>query len=347
MKAWLCRRYGGPEVLELAELPTPVPGPRDILVRIHATSVSSGDWRIRTLTMPAGMGPVARLALGVRRPRQPILGSEMAGVVEAVGGAVTRFRPGDAVMAFDGFRMGFHAEFRTLLEDGPVAPMPPCLSFEEAASLPFGASTALHFLRKAHAGRGRRVLVVGASGAVGSALVQVARHLGCVVTAATSAANRSLAEALGAERVIDYHRDALFPPGLVYDIVADAVGSTTFAQCRAGLAAEGRYLSIAGGLGEMLAAVVPRRGGQRIIAGPATESPALLREIAALAEAGVLRPVIDRVYGFEALPEAHAYVATRRKRGSVIVRVVEQADAALARPSWLPGLGGQPPATGA
>lgn len=328
MKAWLCRRYGGPELLELVDLPTPVPGPREILVRIHATSVSSADWRVRTLTVPAGMGLAARLALGLAGPRQPILGTELAGVVEAIDRAVTRFRPGDAVMAFPGSRMGCHAEFRTLREDGPVAPKPPGLSFEEAASLPFGASTALHYLRKARAGPGQRVLVVGASGAVGSALVQIACHLGCFVTAVTSGANRSLVEGLGAERVIDHQREPLFPYGATYDIVADAVGATSLAQCRAALATDGRYLAIAGGLREMVAAVVPRRGGPQTIAGPAAEGPAVVHEIAALAGAGTLRPVIDRVVGFASLPGAHAYVATRRKRGSVVVRAVEQAHAA-------------------
>ncbi len=325
MQAYLCRRYGGPDTVELAEVPTPVPGPKDLLIRIHATTVTAGDWRVRSLTVPRGFGPIARLALGLRRPRQPILGSELAGVVEAVGEAVTRFRPGDAVMGFPGLSMGGHAEYRVLAEDGKVAPKPENLSFEEAASLCFGASTALHYLRKAGAKHGEKVLVIGASGGVGTALVQLAKNLGCVVTGVTSTANIALVESLGAARVIDYTREEFLAGGERWDIIADTVGATRFTRSRHALSEGGRFLAIAGGVPDLLAMLwAPLIGSRRVIAGPAAESRELVRDIAAMAEAGVLRPVIDRVYDFSRMVEAHAYVETRRKRGNVVVRVVPE-----------------------
>ena len=148
MKAYVYRRYGGPEVVELTDVQKPTPKAREILIKIHATTVTSGDWRVRTLKVPKGLGPLARLAFGITRPRQPIMGTELAGVIETVGKDVTRFRPGDAVFAFPGGKMGCHAQYRAVAEDGPVALKPENLSFEEAASLSFGGSTALHFLRK-------------------------------------------------------------------------------------------------------------------------------------------------------------------------------------------------------
>lgn len=326
MKAFLCRRYGGPSAVEPAEVPTPMPGPKDLLIRIHATTVTAADWRVRSLNLPPGFGPMVRLAFGLTRPRQPILGTELAGVVEAVGDAVTRFRPGDAVIGFPGASMGCHAEYRVMPEDGKLAPKPAALSFEDAASLCFGASTALHFLRKAGAKPGERVLVVGASGSVGSALVQLAKHFGCAVTGVTSTPNLALVESLGAERVIDYTRDAVAQPGEAWDIIADTVGAIAFARARPALAEGGRLLAIAGGLPDLFASLwTPLRGGQRVIAGPSAESPEIVREIVALAEAGALRPVIDRVYDFAQMVEAHARVETRRKRGSVVVRVAPEA----------------------
>lgn len=326
MKAYLCRRFGGPEVVELAEVPTPQPKAGEILIRIHATTVTAGDWRVRSLSMPKGIGPIARLALGFRGPRQPILGTELAGVVEAVGAAVTRYRPGDAVIAFPGSRMRCHAEYRVLPEDGPIAPKPERLSFAEGASLCFGASTALHFLQKAGAKRGDTVLVIGASGAVGTALVQVAHHRGCTVTGVTSSANVALVAELGASQVIDYTRDDPFSGSRRFDIIADTVGVTDFIRCRTALNEGGRFLAIAGGVPDLLAtAWAPLAGSRRVIAGPAAETPAMVREIAALAESGVLRPVIGHRFDFAQMAEAHALVESRHKRGSAVVQVRPEA----------------------
>lgn len=322
MKAFVCRGYGGPGVIDLSDLPMPVPRAGEVLVRIHATTVTAGDWRVRTLCMPAGFGPVARLAIGIRRPRQPVLGTELAGTIEAVGAGVTRFRMGDAVFAFPGGKMGCHAQYRALPADGPIAGKPENLSFEEAASLSFGASTALDYLRRAALRAGERMLVIGASGSVGSALVQLGMHRGAEVTAVTSTGNVPLVASLGASTVIDYTREDVGARGGGYDVIADTVGAVPCTRYRHLLARDGRLLAIAGGVPDLLACVwLPLVGRQRMIAGPSEERPAYIREIADLAAAGTLRPVIDRCFDFAAMAEAHAYVETRRKRGSVVVRV--------------------------
>lgn len=320
MKAYVCRRYGGPEVVELVDVPKPVPKDNEVLVKIHATTVTSGDWRVRTLTMPRGFAPIARLALGITRPRQPILGTELAGVIETVGKEVTRFRPGDEVLGFPGGQMGCHAQYRVLAESGPIALKPSNLSFEQAASLCFGGSTALHFLRKAEIKAADKVLVIGASGGVGTAVVQLAKHFGAEVTGVTSGTNLDLVMSLGADAAIDYTREDFTARNETYDVIADTVTATSFARCKDALRENGRLLVIAGGMPDLLASLwVPLTGSRKVIAGPAEERPEDVQRLADLAEAGALKPVIDRRYSFTQMAEAHAYVATGRKRGSVVV----------------------------
>ena len=326
MKAYVCRGYGGPDVVHLQDVPKPAPRDDEVLVRVQATTVTAGDWRVRSLTLPKGFGPLGRLALGFTRPRQPILGTELAGVVDAIGANVTRYKPGDAVFAFPGSKMASHAEYRTLREDGPIAATPARLSAEEAASLPFGGTTALHFLRKANVQHGDKVLVVGASGNVGTALLQLAKHMGAEVTGVTSGPNVELVASLGANHVIDYTREDAARAGVQYDFIADTVGGAGYAQWNDALADGGRYAAIAGGLGELLFAFRTQKGrGHKILVGPAAEQPADVQELGALAQKGVLRPVIDHTYGFAQMREAHARVETRRKRGSVVVRVGDDA----------------------
>lgn len=316
------RRYGGPDVVELADVPTPVPQAGQILVRVHATTVTAADWRARSLAMPRGFGPIARLAFGVRRPRQPILGTELAGIVDAVGEGVTTFRPGDEVLAFTGAKFGCHAHYRAVDAKGPVALKPDTLSFEEAASLPFGGTTALHYLRQGRVRAGEKVLVVGASGNVGTALVQLAKHLGADVTGVTSTPNVDLVRSIGADRVIDYTQDDFTNGEASFDVIADTVGATTLATARRVLNENGRLLAIAADLPGVLAAVwAPLTGSRRVVAGPAPERADDLRRLAELAESGALRPVIGRRYAFSQMVDAHAHVETRRKRGSTVVRV--------------------------
>lgn len=316
MQAWICRAYGGPEVLALEERPVPPVAEDAILVRLRATSVSSADARIRAQRMPRGFGLMGRLAFGITRPRQPILGAELSGIVEAVGGRVTSWRPGDAVIAFPGAGMRCHAEFRAIGTGAAVVRKPDALSFEEAASLCFGGTTALHFLRRAGLKAGERLLVIGAAGGVGSAMVQLARHAGAEVTAFASAGNLDLVRALGAAAVMDRARHDLREAGGGFDVIADTVGATSFARCVPLLAEHGRYLAIAADLPAMLAR---RIGTKRSVAGMAPERREDVQEIVRLAEAGVLKPVIDSAHGFARLPEAHARVDTGRKRGAVVV----------------------------
>ncbi|HVL57492.1 MAG TPA: NAD(P)-dependent alcohol dehydrogenase [Burkholderiaceae bacterium] len=324
MKAHVCRRYGGPEVIELADVPKPVPADDDVLVRIRATTVTAADWRVRTLEVPRGFGLFARLALGITGPRQPILGTELAGTVEAVGKGVTRYRAGDAVFAFSGVRMGCHAEYRVVPQSGPIAKKPEALSFEEAAALPFGGHAALHFLRQAKLKAGERILVVGASGSVGTAMVQLAKHRGAEVTGVTSTRNLELVVSLGAHRVIDYTKQDYAAGGQTWDVIADTVGAISSADGQKALSNGGRFLAIAGDLSALLAALRAKiAGSNRVIAGPAEERVADFHHLVELAAGGVLRPVIDTVYPFAQMREAHRYVETRRKRGSVVVSLSE------------------------
>jgi NADPH:quinone reductase-like Zn-dependent oxidoreductase len=316
MRAWLAQNYGGPEVLTLQEQPLPVPGDNEVLVKIYATTVSSGDARVRALNMPQGFKLIGRLAMGFTRPRQPIMGTDLAGTVQSVGKNVTSFKPGDAVVAFPGTAMRCHAQYRVVPIKKPIALMPATLSFEDAASMLFGGTTALHFLRKAQVVAGQRVLVIGASGAVGSACVQLARHLGASVTGVTSGTNAELVRSLGASVVIDYTQHDFTKSPETYDVIIDTVAASSFAACRAKLNEHGRYVSVAGGLAESLARPF---GTKKPIGGPVPERAGDLHELMKLAASGAFKPVIDRTYRFDQMVEAHEHVDAGRKRGSVVV----------------------------
>jgi NADPH:quinone reductase-like Zn-dependent oxidoreductase len=323
MQAWFARHYGAPDVLRLEETPIPTPRPGQVLVRVHATTVNSGDVRVRGCDFPAGMKTLGRLALGWNRPRQPILGTEFSGVVEAVGQGVTCFARGDAVYAFPGGKMGAHAQYVLVPETGPIAHLPGGLDFNTSAALCFGGTTALHYLRKAGLKRGETVLVLGGSGAVGMALVQLAVHQGAAVTATTSAGNLALVSGLGALEVIDYKATDIAKLPERFDIIADAVGAMDFATAQTLLKPNGRYLAIAGTMKEMLGSLRPGPDGKRMIVGPAAESVEDMIELGRLAAAGHYRPHIERVFPFADMPAAHAHVDTGRKRGSVVIAVAE------------------------
>ncbi len=319
MKAWTARRYGGPDVLRLEDLPRPEPKAGEVLVRIRATTVNSADRRIRACDLPPGMNFLGRLALGWNGPRNVVLGTEYAGVVEAVGQGVTRFRPDDAVFAFPGGGMGTHAEYAVMSETGRIAPLPQGLDFPTAAALSFGGTTALHFLRVAALQPGETILVLGGSGAVGLAMVQIAAHRGARVAATTSAANIDLVRAAGASKVIDYHATDLATLSERFDIIADTVAATDFPSAQPLLKPNGRYLAIAGGMREMLASLRGGPDGKRMIVGPASERIEDMAELSRLATLGAYRPHIEKVYAFPDLPRAHAHADTGRKRGSVVV----------------------------
>lgn len=323
MKAAVYHRYGPPDVVVVTEVPKPVPAQNEVLIRIHATTVSTGDWRARSLEMPAGFNLLGRLVFGLFGPRRPILGTELSGVVEAIGQSVTAFKVGDEVFAFPGEAYGCHAEYRTMAEDGPIALKPANVSHVEAASLSFGGVTALGFLRdKGHIKPGDKVLVVGASGAVGSAAVQLARHFGATVTGVCSAANMQLVRSIGATTVIDYKTGDFTTSGDTWDIILDTTGTVTFARAEPVLAHGGCLLVVLASLAQSIAKP-SKVSGKRLIAGIVTTRIEDLDLLAALAAAGEVRPVIDRLYPLANAAEAHAYVDTGRKRGSVVLSVRE------------------------
>jgi NADPH:quinone reductase-like Zn-dependent oxidoreductase len=320
MKAAVYARYGSPEVLELRDVPDPRPKAHEILIKTHATTVTTGDWRMRSLQLPAGFGFLGRLAVGITGPRQPILGTELSGEVVEIGKAVTKFRVGDSVFAFPGSRMGCHAEYRCMAEDGPVARRPASIGHEQAAALSFGGTTALGFLRRGGVKAGERVLVHGASGSVGSAAVQLAKHFGAHVTGVCSTGNVKLVRSIGADEVIDYTKEDFTKRGQTWDVIVDTNGKAGFGRSRGCLGVEGRMLVIAGGLPDMLRAPwVALTSRQRIIAGPASVKAEDLQLLAELAEAGVVTPVIGRSYPFERIADAHRYVDSGHKRGSAVV----------------------------
>lgn len=320
MRAAVYRRYGGPEVVHVETVPRPRPKPGEVLVRVHASTVSSGDARVRSLRVPAGFGLLSRAALGVFGPRKPVLGTELAGEVAALGDGVTDYAVGDRVVAYPGVGLGCHAEYRAVPVAGCIARLPDSISFEQGASLGFGGTAALHFLRDAaKLQAGERVLVIGASGAVGGAAVQLAKHFGASVTGVTSTANVERVRGLGAERVVDYAREPLFGSDR-YDVIFEAVGVHAYADCRVGLAEGGRLVLCAGSVPQILGSLVRTIGTtHRVLAGGAPERPADLALLVSLAEAGRYMPPIDRTYPLDRIAEAHAYVDTGRKRGSVVV----------------------------
>jgi NADPH:quinone reductase-like Zn-dependent oxidoreductase len=319
MRAWVVTGYGGPEVLSLKDVALPRLGANDVLIEVEATTVSAADHRIRAMDMPPGMGVMARAAFGFSRPRQSVLGTELTGIVVAVGPRVLRFAVGDAVIAFPGAKLGGHAEYCRMRETGMIVQRPANMSLECAAALCFGGTTARDFLRRANLGRDERVLVIGAAGTVGSAMVQLALLAGANVSAVTSAGNADLMRGLGVSDVIDYTSRDITSGSAQWDIVADCVAALTFQRALPMLAEGGRYLSIAGGLRDLAAR---RKGTRRPIVGPASEKPSDMAELAELAAKGLFRPLIDSLLPFEQMPEAHVRVDTGRKRGSVVVRLV-------------------------
>ena len=277
------------------------------------------------MNVPTGFKLISRLIFGVLRPRRRILGMELAGIVEAVGKDVTAFKAGDAVFGFDSKNMGCYAEYKCMPEDGPVAAKAANLTFEEAAALSFGGTTALYFLRKAKLQSGQKVLINGASGSVGTALVQLAKYFGAEVTGICSGANAEMVKSLGADRIIDYTKEDFTENGETYDVIIDTASTAPYARSKGSLKAGGRLVLVQSGLPEMLSAPwISFMSNKKVIAGPATEKPEDVRFLAEMATAGQFRPVIDRQYAFEDIVEAHKYVDAGHKRGNVVITLEQK-----------------------
>jgi NADPH:quinone reductase-like Zn-dependent oxidoreductase len=315
MKAAVCERYGPPEVVTIREVPTPVPADDQVLVRVVTTTVNSGDARLRALRVPRGLRLAVRLRLGLTRPRRPILGLDAAGQVEAAGRAVSRVRPGERVVASRGFDFGCHAEYVCVSERGAIAGIPADLSYRDAVALCFGGTTALHFLQRARLSPGERVLINGASGAVGTLAVQLAKHFGADVTAVCSAANADLVRGLGADHVVDYAAEDFTRSGQRYDVIMDNQGNAPYARVRGSLTPGGRFLMVVGDLRQMVGASRQRA----TIGGTATATADGYATLMSLAERGVLTPVIDSVLPFEQIVDAHRRVDGGHKVGSLVL----------------------------
>jgi NADPH:quinone reductase-like Zn-dependent oxidoreductase len=322
MKAAVYRRFGGPEVVEIQDVARPFPAADEILIRVRATTVSAADHRSRSRDVPAGLLIPSSIVLGIFHPRRPVLGMDVAGIVISVGERLTRFARGDEVLAMLGSRFGGHAGYAIVKSTDAIALKPRSMSFEDAASLIFGGITARGFLNQVVIGAGSRVLVNGASGAVGSAAVQLAKVAGAHVTGVASAANAELVESLGADRTIDYETVDFADEGSTYDVIIDCVGNAPVSRVLGSLNAGGAVLLVAGNLRSLVTASGrARRHGITVVTSPGPYRSEDLQYIVDLATRGAFKPTIDRTFPFDQISAAHRFVDSGRKRGSVVVTV--------------------------
>jgi NADPH:quinone reductase-like Zn-dependent oxidoreductase len=319
MKAAVNTRYGPPEVVRISEVKKPAAKNNELLVKVHATTVNRTDCGCR-----AGKPLFSRLLTGLVRPRGTIMGNEFAGEVEAVGSGVTSFKPGDRVFGFSGPSgpFGAHAEYLTMPADGTLAAMPANLTYEEAAPSTEGAHYALSNIRKAKIRSGQDVLVYGATGAIGSAAVQLLKSLGASVTAVCATEYVELVRSLGASRVIDYTVQDFTKDDHAYDVVFDAVGKSSFGRCRRLLKPRGSYLATEGNLLYLvLILITPLLAGKRVMFALPKLDQATVRHFKELIESGEFKPLIDRWYPLDQIVEAYRYVETGQKIGNVVIRV--------------------------
>lgn len=315
MKAIVYTQYGPPGVLQLKEVEKPLPKDNEILLRVKATAVNSGDWRLRKADPFA-----VRLFYGLTKPKINILGSVFSGEVEKVGKDVTLFKIGDNVFGHTDMRFGAYAEYICLPENGSLALKPDRLTHTEAAVIPFGGTTALHFIKKAKIKSGQKVLINGASGAVGSIAVQLAKYFGANVTGVCSTANIDLIKSLGADKVIDYTKEDFTKTGEVYDIIFDTVNKISFSRALRSLNKNGLMILSAAGMSEMLQGFwTSKTNSKKVMTGVISHKAEDIIFLKKLVEDGKLKPVIDKTYPLEKIAEAHAYVEKGHKKGNVAI----------------------------
>jgi NADPH:quinone reductase-like Zn-dependent oxidoreductase len=329
MKAVIWTKYGPADALQLKEVEKPVPKADEVLIKIHATTVTAGDCEMRSLNLPFFLAVPMRAYIGLRKPnRITILGQELAGEIESVGKDVKLFKEGDPVFAATGFGLGAYAEYKCMPEspagmEGVLARMPVNLTYEEAAAVPIGGLEALHFLRKGNLHSGQKVLVNGAGGSIGTIAVQLARHYGAEVTGVDSPGKLDMLLSIGAQQVIDYTREDFTKNGQTYDLIFDVVGKSPFTRSVRSLKPDGRYLLANPRPSHMVRGRwISMSSRKRVIYGAAGQRTEDLLALKELIEAGVIKPVIDRRYPLEQAAEAHRYVETGNKKGNVVITVV-------------------------
>lgn len=322
MRAAVNRKFGGPEVVAVEELPKPVPKAGEVLVRVAASTVSIADHRLRAKDLPAGLGLLAAPVVGLFAPNRKVLGMDFAGTVEAVGEGVTAFQPGDEIVGLTGAAFGGHAEYVMLPATAAMVRKPQGMRFEDAVALVFGGHTVSECLRRCPIKAGDEVLVNGASGAVGTAAIQAAKAAGAVVTAVCSAGSAELVSSLGADHVIDYGHEDFAAGSKHYDVIFECVGNAPFRRVGKVLKPGGTLLLVVSDLAGMLTAGWhSRRSGKRVIPVSFTPRPEDVQFAFDLAAEGKMRPVIDRTYTLDEIVEAHRYVDSKRKRGAVVLRI--------------------------
>lgn len=323
MKAAVFKEYGGPDVINIEERPTPMPKDNEVQIRVVATSVNSADWRIRSLNVPAGFGIIVRLFFGLFRPRQQVLGSELAGVVERTGNNVTQFKPGDEVIAMTGIQLGAHAEYVVLTEDSLIVRKPANLNWEQAAALCFGGTTALDFLfHKGSLSAGEHVLINGASGTVGTAAVQLAKQAGATVTAVCSFRSTRLVRSLGADHIINYETEDFRDYSQRWDVILDIVGNARWKESKQAMKPNGRLLRVVADMKDTLLSFTHKDSeGRREITGNAREDIEDLETLITLATNGEFHPVVHKTYELDDIREAHRAIEKPGKYGSLVIRM--------------------------
>lgn len=315
-------KFGPPDELKLKEIEKPVPQDNEVLIKIRAATVTSTDCNVRNFTfVPPLFHLPARLMFGIFKPKINILGIDLAGEIEAVGKDVERFKRGDHVFGTPGMTFGAHAEYTCVAEDGALVIKPAGMTWEQAASIFLGASTALFYLRDmGNIQAGDHILIYGASGAIGTYAVQLAKYFGARVTGVCSTSNVEMVDSLGADNVIDYTREDYTKSAEAYDLILDTVGKTSFAHCRKSLKQQGVFLPVVMGLTELLQIIITSlTGGKKVRGGVAGERLEDLHFFTELFEAGKLKPIIDRCYPLEQTAEAFRYVEKGHKKGNVVI----------------------------
>jgi NADPH:quinone reductase-like Zn-dependent oxidoreductase len=327
IKAIVCTKYGAPEVLKMVEVEKPTPKDNEVLIKNYSTTVTVADCRVRGFDVPASFWLPAKLALGFSKPRQPILGNELSGIIEAVGKNVTKWKVGDEIFAFSGHKMGAYLEFCVLKDTDVIAVKPQNMNFEQSVALSFGGITALYFLKKANIQKGEKILIYGASGSVGTYAVQLAKYFGANVTGICSTTNLELLKNIGADAVIDYTATDLSEINEKFDIVFDVVGKADISKSIKLIKPNGRYLhAVTTPATEMKIRLKLLNTKIKLFGGTYNEniSAELIHSIKKLAEEGYITPVIDKKFDFDDIVSAHEYVGKGHKKGNVVIQIIDK-----------------------